>query len=144
MSTVYGANRTKLNDVPSEKIDSGEVNGKAQIAYDEYTFPANIMALNDIIDMALDIPAGARILDAGIIAPSTGTTGQFKLGTSGDDDALIALADTGGQAVKSLSPAGAADLGKKLTAATSYQVKCIEATDAAIGLKLQAWVKYVK
>lgn len=143
MATVKGANRTKIDAVPSQKVAPGEINGRMHVAHDEYTFDADVMALNDIIDLALDIPAGARIIDAGVIAPSLGTTGQFQLGTSSDPDALIALAECGGADCKAESPAGSADLGKELSAKTSYQLKCIEATDAADTLKIQAWIKYV-
>lgn len=143
MATVKGANRTKKDAVPSQKIPPGEVSGRRLVAYDEYTPVADIIALNDIIDLALDIPKGARILEATLICPSMGTTGKFALGTSGDPDALIADADAGGQAVKGQSPLGSADLGKELSADTSYQIKVTEATDAALGDKIQVWIDYV-
>lgn len=147
MATVYGKNRTLLNNIPSEKIPPGEASGGIQVAYDEYTFLADVMAVNDLIDMKLSVPAGAIILDAYVLCPSTGTTGQFALGTSADADALIDVADSGGQAVKKQAILGAADLGKKLTVATDYQLKCVEATDDAVPAsgsnKIQAYILYV-
>ena len=58
-------------------------------------------------------------------------------------DALIVAADAGGQAVRAVVPAGAADLGKELSVDTAYQLTCTEATDAALGLKIAVWIKYV-
>jgi len=129
-------------NVPSEKIPPGEISGGLMVAYDEYTFDADAFALNDIIKLGIKIPKGARIHEAVVIAPSLGTTGIFSLGTSTDPDALVVAADAGGQAVKAVSPAGAADLGKELTADTLYELKCTEATDAADTLKIQVWVMY--
>lgn len=143
MATVYGAGRTKVLAVPSQKVNPGEAGGKLQVVYDEYTFLAE-MAANDIIEMQLVVPAGARIVEAGIVCPSTGATGIFQLGTSGDADALVASADAGGQAVKALADAAAADLMKEVSAETSYQVKCTELTAAATGLKLKAFVSYIQ
>lgn len=130
-------------NVPSEKIAPGEVSGDLLVAYDEYTFPANAFVLNDVIKLGIKIPAGARVIEATVVAPSLGTTGIFSLGTATDPDALIVAADAGGQAVRANIPAGAADLGKELTVDTFYQLTCTEATTAAAGLKIQVWVKYV-
>jgi hypothetical protein len=128
-------------NVPSEKIAPGEVGGELQVAYDEYTFTANA-AVNDVIRLGIKIPAGARIHEAVVIAPSLGTTGTFALGTASNTTSLIAAANAGGQAVKALTPAGAADLGKELSEDTFYQLTCTVATTAAAGLKIQVWVIY--
>lgn len=143
MADFYGSNYQKAYvNLPSEKIPPGEVSGDLKVAYDEYTFAANAFVLSDVIKLGIKIPKGARIHEAVVIAPSLGTTGIFSLGTSADPDALIVAADAGGQAVKAVCPAGAADLGKELTSDTFYELLCTEATTAALGLKIQVWIKY--
>lgn len=140
MATVYGKNKTIVRLADGSKIPAGEVGGEVKIAYDQYTLAAEVAA-NDIIDMALSIPAGARIVDAAIVAPSMGATGIFQLGTAAVPAALVASADAGGQAV--VAKAAGVDVGLKLTATTNYQLKCTEVTAAGTGLVVQAWVAYV-
>lgn len=140
MATVYGKNQTILNLEDGSKIPAGEVGGEVKVAYDEFTLTGEL-ALNDIIDLSLHLPIGARILNAVIAAPSMGATGIFALGTAADDDALVAAADAGGQRVVSVG--AGVDIGKKLTAETKYQIKVTEATAAGLGLTVQAWVEYV-
>jgi len=140
MATVYGKNKTIVNLADGSKIPAGEVGGEVKVAYDEYTLLAE-MALNDIIDLALSIPVGARIVDAAIVSPSMGATGIFQLGTAAVPAALVAAADAGGQAV--VASGAGVDVGLKLAATTNYQLKCTEATAAGLGLTVKAWVAYV-
>lgn len=137
----YAKNYALTQLVPASRIPTGEDSGYVLQAYDEVTFAANIIAATDTIPLALRLPAGARILEATIIAPSLGA-GTFQLGTVGVPTALIASAVTSA-AVKAQTPAGAADLGKKLTVDTDYQLTCTVATSAALGLRMQVWIQYV-
>lgn len=141
MANIDSKNYKLVNAVPSSKIPPFEQKGNVYIGYDEVTFAAEA-AVNDIVRTALVVPKGAIVLDAMVVAPSLGATGIFQLGTAADPDALIAAADAGGQAVKQLADAGAADLLKKLTDDTNYQLKCTEATAAATGLTLKVIVKF--
>ena len=142
MADLKGANyKLAYVDVPSARIPAGDVSGELKICRDEHTFAAEATTA-DVIKMALKVPAGARVIEAGIISPSLGTTGIMALGTATDPDALIAAADAGGQAVKALAAAGAADLMKEVTAETFYQISFTANTQAATGLKVQAYVIY--
>lgn len=144
MADFYGVNKTRQRANPRENVPAGEHNGEVRVVYDEFTFPDDIFSASDFILMALDVPKGARILEACIISPDLGgSTGKFSLGAPGALTSLITESDPGGQAVKTLAGAGNADLGKKLLADTSYQLDCTEATDDAAGLTIQAWIMYV-
>lgn len=143
MATLsYAKNYALTQLVPSSRIPAGEKNGYVLQAYDEITFTANVVAISDVIPMALRVPAGARILEATLISPSLGAAGTFSLGTAAASTSLIVAANAA-SAVKAQSPAGAADLGKEVTVDTDYQLTCTIATTAALGLKLQVWIQYV-
>lgn len=148
MATVYGVNNTKkFISVPSEKVPAKEESGKIRVAYDSFVFTANIFAATDFINLMV-LPKGAKIVDAIVKAPSLGTTGIFDLGwlangvDAADADGLVSAADAGGQAVaKHISTE--AGLFLELGAETQIVLDCTEATDAAIGKKIEVAVFYV-
>lgn len=151
MATVYGKNYTKGYKDPtnnSAKMEKGSYNGHVKTLYDEYTFPANAFAANDIIKVG-KLPAGARVIGASVKSPSLGTTGIFDLGNAvsadasvaADQDAFVAQADAGGQAVLAVG-AGAGIL-KKYEVEVDVELKCTEVTTAASGLIIQCEVHYV-
>lgn len=150
MATYYGDNYNSLYvEVPSQMADVGEVAGKVRVLYDEHACEANVIATSDTILMGSKLPKGARVLNAKLAAPSLGTTGIMKLGflangvDAADDDAFIASADAGGQAVLASMPAGSAGLGKKFEAETELSIAFSEATDSALGDVIKIWIEYV-
>lgn len=150
MAEFNGNNYGKIySNVPSEAIGIGEFSGKVKMLFDSFTCEQNVYAINDIVKMGAKLPKGARVLEAVLVSPSLGTTGIMQLGFANngvdvaDPDAFIASADAGGADVKALMPAGAAGLGKKFEAETEIQIKFTEASDAANGLEIKAWLLYV-
>jgi len=150
MAEFNGSNYSKIFiDVPSKQISEGELSGKVRVLQDSFTCGQNVYAIGDLINMGAKLPKGAKVIEACLVSPSLGTTGIMKLGfiangvDAADDDAFIASADAGGQAVKALMPAGAAALGKKFDADTSIQIKFSEASDAALGLEIKIWIQYI-
>lgn len=142
MANLDAKNYVLKTAVPSQKIPAGEQRGALFLAYDEITFPAAVVAVNDVIRTAIVVPAGAIIKECGVVAPSLGTTGIFSLGKTGAVSSLVLAADAGGQAVKASADAAATDLLVKLTADTEYFLTCTEATDVAATKKLKVWVEY--
>jgi hypothetical protein len=124
------------------KYGKGLVNGSVMMMMDTYTFPANAYAINGLISVG-KLPAKAKVIDAGISIPaSLGTVGIFDLGVVADVDGFVSGADGGGQsAVKKASTE--ALIGSEFAVETLVQLKCTEATDAALGLTITAWVEYV-
>jgi hypothetical protein len=150
MAEFNGSNYKKIFvDVPSKQIEVGELSGKVRVLQDSFICEQNIYAIGDLINMGAKLPKGAKVIEACLACPSLGTTGIMKLGIlangvdSADDDAFIATADAGGQAVKALMPAGAAALGKKFEADTSLQIKFTEASDSASGKEIDIWIQYI-
>lgn len=141
MATVEGTNFAEAY-TSNGKYGKGLVNGKVMMLMDSYTFPANAFALNDLISIGY-LPAGAKVVDAGIRIPaSLGTVGIFDLGVVADVDGFVSQCDAGGQAaVKKASTE--ALIGSEFSAETLVQLKCTEATDAAAALTIVAWVEYV-
>lgn len=137
----YAKNYALTQLVPASRIPAGEDSGYVLQAYDEITFTANVIAATDTIPLALKIPAGARILEATVISGALGA-GTFQLGNASSATALIASIATT-SASKTQTPAGAADLGKKLSADTDYFLTCSVATSAANGIKMSVWIQYV-
>lgn len=148
MAIVNAVNYQLTQNVPSEKLPKGALNGRIKTLYDYYTFPAAAFAANDEINL-FSLPKGARVVEAMVIGPSLGTTGIFSLGHRANDDddedpdAFIAAADMGGQAAKALSPAGSAGLLKKFESETQIYAKCTEVTTAAAGLDIEFLISYV-
>lgn len=129
----YGVNYTKaFISNPTQPIGQGESGGKVKCIYDSYTLPAAVIDTTDVVKMGTKLPVGARVVDATIACASLGTTGILKLGyaangvDSADDDAFIASADAGGQAVFAKPAAGAAGMFKKFTAETQLVLGCSE------------------
>ena len=151
MATVFGVNATKDNN--DILIPAGDLGGRVKMAYDKYTFPADAFDLGDKINM-MKLPAGARVIDALVKAPSLGTEGIFKLGhaatkaedgstvINADDDAFVASADAGGQAVAAESSTEAGRL-VKFGAETQVVLECSEATDSAEGDTIEVAIFYV-
>ena len=84
-----------------------------------------------------------------VVSESLGTTGIFDFGwqDNGEDaldaNGLVSGADAGGQAVKAVCAASNPGLGKKFEVETQLQLTFSEASDAALGKSIKAWVYYV-
>jgi len=158
MANLDGANFKKAHvDVPSTKIEQGDVNGRVRLAYDEYDLDTLgvVIAVNDII-RGPKLPKGARVVNAWIDSPSMGVTGIFDLGhaivldengatlDAADQDAFVSQADAGGQTVlKDIKAAqGLAGYLKKFQGEVQVQAECTEVTVAITGL-IRFGVEYV-
>lgn len=140
--TKYGANYTKaLINVPSVKIQRGDVSGDVKVAYDEFVFTEEL-EVNDKIFMCPPIPAGARIVDATAFCPNIGTTGIMTLGRTGDVDSLLGDIDGGGQAAFVKPSIVSADVGVELSADTQFFLTANEVSTAAVGKTIKVWIFY--
>lgn len=134
LETVKGVNYTKaFESNPVQIVDQGMTGGKVKCIMDSYTLPSAVIDVGDVVKIGAGLlPAGARVVDATIACASLGDTGILKLGyeangvDAADDDAFIASADAGGQAVLAKPAAGAAGIFKKLGAATQIVLGCSE------------------
>lgn len=119
----------------------GTFDGNVKVLSDRYTFTTGIFSASDFLSLGY-LPAGARVIDAGISCASTGTTGMFTLGTVVDPDGFCTTADTGGQAAVKKSSTEAL-IGSQMAVETQVILDCSEATDVATDVVLEAYVVYV-
>lgn len=151
MATVYGANATKRDvNVPSEKIKVNEQHGRVRRAYDSYSLLGEASVADLVLMMKL--PAGAKIVDARLAAPSDGTTGQWDVGwaasgnVAADQNGLFAGAtegDSGGGIVDSKLAGVSAGYNQEFDSEVQIQLYCLEATTASTGDALELEVFYV-
>ncbi len=144
LGTVYGANYTKAYlSNPAVPVAQGESGGKVKCLYDSYTLPTAVIDVGDKIVMGgLKLPAGARVVDATLKCASLGTTGILTLGVEGTQDAFIASADAGGQAVLAKPAAGAVGILNKYTTEQQVIVGCTEISTNN-NVKIEVAVFYV-
>lgn len=89
MATLYGNQyQDAYVDVPSEKIDPVDYNGRVKMIYFDYTVTA-APSNGDVIKLA-KLPAGARVIDAVLQFPDLGTAGVLNLGNAASADAVEA------------------------------------------------------
>jgi len=151
MADFSSSNYTLAYDnQPSSKLDVTEQHGRVRRAYAEYTLLAELL-ITETISM-LKLPAGARVVDSRISAPSDGTTGQLDVGwidngsDGADDDGLfdgLSEADTGGGAVDSKIASTSAGYNKKFSKETEFQITALEATTASTGDTYKLEVYYI-
>lgn len=152
MAILFGKNHTSaFQSEPKENIVASESHGRVRRMYDEFTLSGEL-SLNDEILM-MKLPPNAQLVDARLVAPSDGTTGQYDVGwnTNGvdaaDQNGIFAGAtegDTGGGAVDSKLLGTAAGYNKKFAAAeTQIKLFVIEATTASDTDVLQLEVYYL-
>ena len=151
MANLYGDNyQAALVDEPSSKVSVKDLHGKKRGAYDSITLGAEV-ALNDVIYIA-QLPKGAKLIDARVVMPSDGTSGQYDIGwlsngsDAADQDGIFAGAtevDSGAGAVDAKMLGTAAGYHKEFANATDIVATCIEATTASSGDKLQFELEYV-
>lgn len=156
MATKYGTySSDRLEDVPSTKIPADVQHGRIRIAYDEYTFTADLAAA-DVIHMGL-LPKGARVVGYWLKADDLDASGgTLDLGwaasseTSGgsaveaaDDDGFLSNVDvTSAITIGHQDQENMTGLGKKFSAEVAIQVKIEGDTDVTSGT-LKTCVFYV-
>lgn len=151
MAEFKASNYTNAYDSsPVVKIGASELYGKVRRSYDSYTLGAEL-SINDTIRL-FKLPKGARLVDARLVAPSDGTTGQLDVGweangvDAADQDGIFAGAsegDTGGGAVDSKLAGTAAGWNKKFGAETEILITAAEATTASNGDTIEVEVFYI-
>ena len=140
MATIYGANATLRQNVPSEKIDSSDQGGRVRMIYDSYT-SAGAIAINSILEMGDKVPAGARILDVWLNYTGASTVGTIEVGWAASADGGEAADENGflaGQVVTTADcdkmsdvNAAVAGMGKKFSEPVQVQLDFTAASDAA-------------
>lgn len=153
MATLEGVNYNKINTEPTQKVPHGELVGAVKTMYDKHVFVGNVNAIADVIKLGDLLPKGARVLSATVKCPSLGTTGILSFGYAASSDAVEAAdadgfivaanIDAGGQAVLGKESAASAAVGKQFAAAVQPQLVFTEASDAAAGKTIEAWINYV-
>lgn len=147
--SLEGVNYNLVNQVPAKKVPPGEYAGRVRCLYDEHTFAADVNAIGAKVFLGGKLPKGARVLEAVVLCPSLGATGIFDVGyqangvDAADPNAFILAADAGGQAVKGMSSAGSAGLGKKFGADTQVELTFTEASASAEGEIVKVWLYYI-
>lgn len=152
MATKYGVNATKiLNSTIPSLAEEGEIRGRIQVHYDEYTLTADLAA-NDVINMGGLLPANARILDvvldsADLDAQSAGALiSGWAVSADGveiaDDNGFLTTVDvhTSGkaQSMSALLCSNVPGKFKKFAAAVQPQITISGETDATSGTIRQA------
>lgn len=139
MSTYDMLNAARVS--ANGKRAPGTYDGRMHVLSDSYEFPADVFSASDFLSLGY-LPAGARVIGAGIRLDQVGTTGQFTLGTVADPDGFCGAADGGGQAAVKKGSTEAL-LGSQMLVETQVILDCSEATDSAEGDMIVAWIEYV-
>lgn len=156
MATYYSNQyQDAFVDKPSEKIRKGDVSGDLKRMYFDFTVPSVAPSNGDVYKVG-KLPAGARIVDAGLQFPDLGTAGTLNLGFDGgtnsletaDADALLVSVDvnTAADAVsmQQQMEAGGSNAGylKVLADEVTVQIDVNTAWTAVTGT-VKGWVEYV-
>jgi hypothetical protein len=142
MATLNADNYASYVAVPQEQLPPGDFAGKLRYSYDQITLSAEL-AVNDVILCCAPIPANARIISAGLVAPACGATGIVDFGISGGDvDYFIAGADPGAGAVNAKMASEAGYLVKS-SSVIQPALKCSELTASATGATWKVFVAYI-
>lgn len=80
MANYDGANYTKKNSVPSQKIPPGQAKGELWVAYDSIATTANA-STSDTLRTGITIPKGSKVHFLSYIIPTNG--GTLSVGISG-------------------------------------------------------------
>jgi hypothetical protein len=133
-----------------KKLPGGEINGRVKVLHEKFTLTAELLVADEILGPK--IPAGAKVLDAYVAAPSLGATGIVTLGhkaslnydgsvAAEDADAFVASADFGGAAALVRAGVSGKEAGilKRFSAVQETQtfLSCTELTAAGTGLEVE-------
>lgn len=106
MATLYGTNATNATQTqPAVNAPVGDYGGRVRMCYDKYPITAALGASDVLVFGRL--PKGAKIVEAKVVCPDMGGTGNFKFGyqttdsslEASDDDAFGTAIDWSGQAL---------------------------------------------
>lgn len=135
MATVYGVNKTKLNEaIGSNVIETGTNNAKVGYIYDEYEAAA--LAAADVIQVGDLLPNGARIVNINVAFDDLGTGATIDVGDLADDDRYASAIDvaTAAGEWQLAENFTAANLGYRVgTATNDNQIAITVNTSAATG-----------
>ena len=151
MADVNGLNYAQTLDLKAPKVDPGEKNGRIKILQEKFTFAAELTALDVVLGM--NLPKGAKIVDAKMIAPAGFTAGTFSLGLGATTDSsdvaivedlnsIILATNFAAAARADMSPASPM-WGVKLGSEAQLKAECTVTTTGATGLDLFMQVEYV-
>jgi len=146
-STNYTYQAGEVQGGPKAAI--GDISGRARVINLEYTFAQNVIAINDLVKLAV-LPAGARLIDFRLAVGDLGTTGAARFGWASSADAVEAANSTGLLAITTMTSAtdsvmlgAAAGFMKKFAAPVDIQLEFTTATDAANGITVKGFLEYV-
>lgn len=153
MATIYSDQYSDAYvEVPAVKINSGDFNGKPQIAYFSHTVTA-APTNGDVLKLC-KLPKGARVLNAVVSHDDLGTAGVLNLGWAADSaaveaadaDGLIASIDVNAAAavvtMHEVSGAARPGLLKKFEAEVDIQLDIATAWTATSG-SIKGYIEYV-
>lgn len=152
MATFYGNQyQDALVTVPSKKVQMGDIDGKKRVIYFDYTVTAAPTAA-DVIKVGV-LPAGARVINAGLSFPDLGTAGVLNLGWAAgvievaDADGLLVSVDVNAAAdavsMQSQMEASGANAGymKKFSESVVIQIDVATAWTATTGT-IKGFIEY--
>lgn len=90
MATVYGVNRTHANTASSSGshiTDPGTLKGKVMSMQDSYE--ASAVAIGTVIEMGIELPKGARIVEVTLITDALGAGAKCQVGDYEDNNRYI-------------------------------------------------------
>lgn len=145
MSNFYGDQyQDAYVDVPSSKINPGDVSGDVKSLVATFT-PAAELTTADTLYLG-KLPAGARVLHVLSRFPASGATGIVDVGyqangvDAADLNGFVEGIDPGAAAV--LAAGTGAAIGKKFTAETTVVMTPTENTAAATGNEIKIIILY--
>ena len=147
MATVYGVNKTKMNNpIGSNILDSGVNKGQVCAMYDSYE--ASGLALGSVIQMCDTLPKGALVMEIALITDNLGGSATLDIGDTEDDDRYASAIDISGQATTynwPVTTAGAniANLGYVVGTATSDDQIALTINTSAVTGTIKLVVKYM-
>ncbi len=135
MATVYGANRTKLNDaIGSNVISTGENKAGKYYIYD--TYEAASISADDVIQVGDVLPDGAMVTRIDLVFDDLGTGTTMDVGDSTTVDRYVDGVDTATAAAITAFPSAAEidNIGYKIgTNAGDGQIQLTNLGAAATG-----------
>ncbi len=136
MATKYSTQYTNIN--AGVKLGNGDFNGRVKSCFAEFVMAAALTG-GDIVKL-FKIPAGARVIEAVVLAPANGGNGEVDLGwlANGVDSAdangfIDAIMDTSAELLKSSTQVNTDGLYKVFGAETDVVLTCNTTTDATTG-----------
>ena len=157
MTARYTDEYTAIN-TNNNKVDPSKISAKMHSLYQSIAVTAGeaatVLAINDTYEF-LEIPEGARIVDAQIDSPVLGSAGKITLGlraftdidgetVAEDSTSLITEHDAGAAAVKTSMLAGATAHGKVVGAGGATPFATItEAANSSAALTVEFRIDYL-